>query len=147
MSLCKDCVTVPDADWRERAGLHDGCMAATTDLTDYYARRAHEYERIYAKPERQTDLAGLRLRLGELCNGRAVYEVACGTGYWTQTIATRARSVFATDINESVLDGSEHEVLKNFPDEHTLVRQLDSYAHSVRYEQSPYYWLVWGEVR
>ena len=45
-----------------------------TDLTDYYARRANEYERIYAKPERQTELNGLRLRLAELCAGRAVYE-------------------------------------------------------------------------
>ena len=26
-------------------------------LTDYYSRRAHEYERIYHKPEREADLA------------------------------------------------------------------------------------------
>ena len=33
-------------------------------LADYYAQRAAEYERIYAKPERQADLAALRDRIG-----------------------------------------------------------------------------------
>lgn len=217
-------------------------MSATTDLTDYYARRANEYERIYAKPERQTDLNGLRLRLAELCAGRAVYEVACGTGYWTQVIAPKARSVYATDLNEAVLaiartkayppqrvswavadafslpepphrcdaglaafwwshlrhdeidafvtgffarlgpgsrfilvdnryvegssspisrtdadgntyqrrrldDGSEHEVLKNFPGEGDLARQLAPHTRSVRWETCRHYWLAWGEVR
>lgn len=77
--------------------------AADDNLRDYYARRAGEYERIYAKPERQEDLARLRGILPTLLDGRDVLEIACGTGYWTQFVASRARSVLATDINDEVL--------------------------------------------
>lgn len=73
-------------------------------LVDYYARRAAEYERIYAKPERQADLAALRTRLGRLFAGRRVLELACGTGYWTDLIADRAAAVTALDLSEEVLD-------------------------------------------
>ena len=31
--------------------------APETDLAQYYALRAHEYEAVYAKPERQVDIA------------------------------------------------------------------------------------------
>ena len=73
-------------------------------LERYYARRAAEYERIYDKPERQHELEWLRHRVPELLRDRAVLEVACGTGYWTQFIARTARKVHACDINEAVLE-------------------------------------------
>ncbi len=79
-------------------------MTVSTDLVDYYAQRAAEYERIYAKPERQADLAVLKLRVAAALAGRRVYEVACGTGYWTQFYAGAATSVFACDYNEAVLE-------------------------------------------
>ena len=78
-------------------------MPANSEMTDYYARRAAEYDRIYLKPERQADLAALRVCIGELLRGRSVYEVACGTGYWTAVIAQTAARVFATDYNDEVL--------------------------------------------
>jgi demethylmenaquinone methyltransferase/2-methoxy-6-polyprenyl-1,4-benzoquinol methylase len=78
-------------------------MPANAELTDYYARRASEYDQIYLKPERQNDLARLRLRTCELLAGRSVYEVACGTGYWTALFASTAKQVYATDYNEEVL--------------------------------------------
>lgn len=74
-----------------------------TDLIEYYARRAAECERIYAKPERQADLARLRERLGGLLAGRRVLELACGTGWWTEAIASRAAEVTALDASEEVL--------------------------------------------
>lgn len=77
---------------------------ATPQLEAYYARRAREYERIYDKSSRQDELAWLRGRLPALFAGRRVLEVACGTGYWTQHIARRARHVTACDINEPVLE-------------------------------------------
>jgi len=72
-------------------------------LINYYRRRAHEYERIYQKPERQADLARLRDRVRRLLSGRRVLELACGTGYWTAAIADIVDSILATDASEEVL--------------------------------------------
>jgi len=72
-------------------------------LADYYAKRAAEYERIYAKPERQADLVALRARIGKIFAKKSVLELACGTGYWTEVIAGRAKQLTALDANEEVL--------------------------------------------
>lgn len=71
-------------------------------LADYYAKRAPEYERIYQRPERQADLRTLREKVTRIFAGRRVLEVACGTGWWTEVMASSARSVVATDINAEV---------------------------------------------
>jgi len=73
-------------------------------IETYYAKRAHEYERIYAKPERQDDLVTLRELVQKTFRGKRVLEVACGTGYWTEVLARSAASVTAVDINEEVLE-------------------------------------------
>src|SRR5262245_54587574 len=73
-------------------------------LREYYALRASEYERIYAKPERQDDLRRLERHVARLMADRDVLEIACGTGYWTRVIATSARSIVATDAGEEVLE-------------------------------------------
>jgi SAM-dependent methyltransferase len=72
-------------------------------LIDYYAKRANEYERIYEKPERQNDLAKLKGLYRKTFAGHTVFEIACGTGYWTQAISQTAKSITATDFNEEVL--------------------------------------------
>jgi len=72
-------------------------------LSAYYAARAGEYERIYSKPERQADLARLRQLIPSYFVDRAVLEIACGTGYWTQYIAPVARRITAIDINAETL--------------------------------------------
>lgn len=73
-------------------------------MVSYYAERASEYERIYQKPERQADLSRLRSFVESTFAGLDVFEVACGTGYWTEVVARGAASVLATDINEEVLE-------------------------------------------
>lgn len=95
------------------------------NLKNYYARRAHEYERIYDKPERQADLQHLRERIPSIFRGRDVLEVACGTGYWTQFVATQAASVLATDINEEVLALAR---LKPFPRDNVSFARIDIYS-------------------
>ena len=75
-----------------------------TDILDYYARRAGEYDRIYDKPDRQDDLRHLTALLTEWLGGRDVLEVACGTGYWTAALAPHAKSIWATDAVGEVLD-------------------------------------------
>ena len=78
-------------------------MSVESSMAGYYASRAKEYERIYQKPERQEDLRWLRDFVECGFAGVDVFEVACGTGYWTEVIAHSANSVIATDINEEVL--------------------------------------------
>lgn len=78
-------------------------MSLHSDLKAYYAQRAAEYERLYAKPERQPELAALRSWLAAELAGRTVMEIACGTGYWTAVIAPTAQAVWAGDCNEEVL--------------------------------------------
>ena len=73
-------------------------------LQTYYALRAAEYERIYAKPERQADLRVLEARIRKMLSGRKVLELACGTGYWTDVFAAQAMQVSALDVNEEVLE-------------------------------------------
>ncbi len=78
-------------------------MTHDAQLVDYYAKRAGEYERIYDKPERQNDLAILKALCAKTFAGQSVLEIACGTGYWTQSISQTAKSITATDVNEEVL--------------------------------------------
>ena len=68
-------------------------MSVQPELVDYYAKRAREYERVYDKPERQSDLARLHEIVPVMFAGRRVLEIACGTGYWTAPIASPVRSM------------------------------------------------------
>lgn len=77
---------------------------ASAELVDYYRRRAGEYEAIYAKPERQPDLALLRLHIPARLAQRRVLEVACGTGYWTALVARTAASIVAVDAAEEPMN-------------------------------------------
>ena len=90
----------------------------------YYADRAREYERIYAKPERQTDLRILEERIPAALSNRKVLEVACGTGYWTQHIARTARHVLATDLTEETLEIARSKYL---PEEKVRFAIADAY--------------------
>ena len=79
-------------------------MTVQTDMQAYYAQRAASYEEIYAKPERQADLAILHQRLRTMLASQRVLEIACGTGYWTADLAASAEHVLATDINPEVIE-------------------------------------------
>jgi demethylmenaquinone methyltransferase/2-methoxy-6-polyprenyl-1,4-benzoquinol methylase len=72
-------------------------------MAAYYARRAGEYERIYARPERQAELRALEAWLTSEFAGRQVFEIACGTGWWTPHGAREARRWLATDLNPETL--------------------------------------------
>lgn len=72
-------------------------------LGDYYAERAFEYDEVYRKPERQADLARLKQLLPPLVAGKRVLEIAAGTGYWTQVLATAAAAITATDLNAETI--------------------------------------------
>lgn len=78
-------------------------MNFSSDILEYYRARAREYEQVYEKPERQHDLARLHTLIPRELAGRQVLEIACGTGYWTRYIATRANSITACDLAPEVL--------------------------------------------
>lgn len=94
-------------------------------LVDYYRRRAAEYEAIYAKPERQADLAALRECVPARFAGARVLEVACGTGYWTALIAPRAASVVAVDLAGETLEIAR---AKPLPEGRVRFEIADAYA-------------------
>jgi demethylmenaquinone methyltransferase/2-methoxy-6-polyprenyl-1,4-benzoquinol methylase len=90
----------------------------------YYARRAREYESIYDKPERQADLARMRVDIPGLFVDREVLEIACGTGYWTPLIAAQADSVLAVDYNEETLEIAR---AKRYPRSNVRFESADAY--------------------
>jgi ubiquinone/menaquinone biosynthesis C-methylase UbiE len=94
------------------------------ELVDYYRRRAQEYEAIYAKPERQADLAWLRQYIPQRMAGRRALEVACGTGYWTVLVARSAASLVATDAGDEPMQ---------------IARAKDYGGHGVRFELADAY--------
>ena len=94
-------------------------------METYYARRAAEYEKIYAKPERQADLARLREDLPAMFEGERVLEIACGTGYWTPLIAARAEAVVALDYAEETLAIARS---KTYSKPNVEFQQGDAYA-------------------
>jgi len=100
-------------------------MSIEATMVSYYADRAKEYERIYQKPERQEDLRQLRSLIGREFSDATVYEVACGTGYWTEVLAGSAASVFATDINEEVLAVARS---KPIDSQRVTFQRADAYA-------------------
>ncbi len=96
-----------------------------TDLVEYYAKRAKEYELIYDKPERQADLLELKKLLKAAFSNEDVLELACGTGYWTQSIAETASSILATDINQQVIDVAKAKI---YPKNNVSFAIADSYS-------------------
>lgn len=94
-------------------------------LEKYYARRAAEYEKIFDKPERQADLARMRVDIPRLFVNQRVLEIACGTGYWTPLIAEQAESVLATDYNEEPLAIAKSKAYRRA---NVTFAQADAYA-------------------
>lgn len=75
-----------------------------SDMISYYKDRAKEYENVYGKPERQSDLLLATKILQDAFRNKDVFEIACGTGYWTEKISRTAKNILATDINDTVIE-------------------------------------------
>jgi ubiquinone/menaquinone biosynthesis C-methylase UbiE len=78
-------------------------MTTSEPMQAYYAARAAEYDRVYAKPERQADLRAIEEWLPSVFTGMSVLEVAVGTGYWTQFLAPVTRQVLGVDASLETL--------------------------------------------
>jgi demethylmenaquinone methyltransferase/2-methoxy-6-polyprenyl-1,4-benzoquinol methylase len=115
-----------------------------SDLINYYSNRAKEYEKIYAKPERQNDLLKATEILQSIFVDKDVLEIACGTGYWTERIAQTAKTILATDINESVIEVAKS---KTYPSAHVRLEVADLYqlSNGKKYE-SLFGGFIWSHI-
>ncbi len=93
-------------------------------MKSYYKARAPIYDRVYSYPERQKDLRFLEKYIAEQFSGLNVLEIAAGTGYWTQFIASRANSILATDAIVETLDQINTRPLSRF----VSVKVVDAYS-------------------
>ena len=73
-------------------------------MIDYYSARAREYDRVYEKPERQSELDKIKSWIGERFHQQEVLDLACGTGYWSQYLARNAKSLTGADLSLEVLE-------------------------------------------
>jgi ubiquinone/menaquinone biosynthesis C-methylase UbiE len=79
-------------------------VTTSESMKAYYAARAPEYDRVYAKPERQADLRAIERWLPSVFTRTSLIEVACGTGYWTQFLAPAATDIYAIDASPETLE-------------------------------------------
>jgi ubiquinone/menaquinone biosynthesis C-methylase UbiE len=83
----------------------DSADALVAEMQVYYARRAAQYDSSmgYDQPSVIRALEPVAEALRDEMRGRAVLEIACGPGFWTERVAGAAREIVASDYNESVL--------------------------------------------
>jgi demethylmenaquinone methyltransferase/2-methoxy-6-polyprenyl-1,4-benzoquinol methylase len=74
-----------------------------SEMVDDDAKRAQEDDRVYDFPPWQDDLRWLKARAPGFFAGRRVFEVACGTGFWTRYFAQSALEIYAIDGNDGTL--------------------------------------------
>ena len=79
-------------------------------MEHYYAARAAEYDTVYLKPERQSDLRAMEQWVAQRFAGASVLELACGTGYWTQFIARSAKRICALDAVAETVEIAKHRI-------------------------------------
>ncbi len=116
-----------------------------TDLVKYYKDRAKEYEKIYSKPERQEELITASKILQETFRGKSVFEIACGTGYWTEHIAKTAHAIIATDINETVLEIAKQ---KEYPLKNVKFEVVDIFNTTLtKKHESLFAGFIWSHIK
>jgi demethylmenaquinone methyltransferase/2-methoxy-6-polyprenyl-1,4-benzoquinol methylase len=97
----------------------------TEETTRYYAQQASNYERIHKQSFEQEGVQAIIKTLRDTFSGKRVYEVACGTGRWTQHIARVAKEVYAIDLNEEMLELSR---AREYPSDVVTFARADAYA-------------------
>ncbi|CAN5176191.1 hypothetical protein BH09PAT1_BH09PAT1_0940 [soil metagenome] len=80
--------------------------SVNANLTEYYSKRAQEYEAIYHRdiPIRLKEQDSIGKEIKKFFQKKYVLELACGTGYWTKYLLGSADKVLATDINVTMLE-------------------------------------------
>lgn len=93
--------------YRENVPYHDECMSYTDNLS---------MEKL---------LSPIIEKIEDDIIDKDILEIACGTGNWTQVLSKRARSVMATDINETYLIEAKR---KPYQKDNVVFRVADAYT-------------------
>ena len=97
------------------------------EMNAYYAHRAQwhdEYMSYTGIEDLERRMAPVIAKLEPYIEDRDIFEIACGTGHWTQVLAKRARTVVATDYNEEMLALTR---TKSYERHNVTVLQADAY--------------------
>lgn len=88
----------------------------------YYASSVQAADAAFARAERARDLNTVRDRVAERVAGHTVLELACGTGYWTEVLASTAEHVLATDVLDEMLERAKR---RGLPADKVDFRRVD----------------------
>jgi len=77
--------------------------SSESEMLEYYRSRAPLMQYAGLAPETERVLSSYAEYFSGALAERDVLEVACGTGFWTQKLARRARSIVATDAAPEML--------------------------------------------
>jgi len=96
-------------------------------MQEYYDRRAPVYDQSmqYDQPETVVRQKPVIDKLCHWMAGRTVLEIACGPGFWTTWVTQSAKSIVATDYNESTLVEARK---KEINQDRVNFRVADAYA-------------------
>ncbi len=96
------------------------------EMQEYYDLRAHLYDSSmgYDDLRKIEELQPVIERVLAIFGSRRVLEVACGPCFWTQFAARHAKSLVASDFNESTL---QEALKKELPWEKVQLIQADAY--------------------
>lgn len=74
-------------------------------LSEYYNKKAQEYEEVYHRQDktRLAEQTQVKQYIKESFINRYVLELACGTGYWTESLLTVAQKIVAIDQSPDML--------------------------------------------
>lgn len=118
-------------------------MPTDSDLIRYYKHRAPEYDKLYTRADRQDALREASEILKTIFSGKEVFEIACGTGYWTEQIAQTANSVLATDINDAMLAVAKTRTFSPAP---VVFENRDMYTPSAKKHESLFGGFIWSHI-
>ncbi len=113
------------------------------NMISYYAKRANEYEKIYQKPERKQDIKNAINFLKKEFVNKKVLEIACGTGFWTYYISESASYVYASDINNEVIDIARS---KSYPRNNVTFEKTDLYQKSNHKCDGIFGGFIWSHI-
>ncbi|MEO0896800.1 MAG: class I SAM-dependent methyltransferase [Bacteroidota bacterium] len=112
--------------------------------TEYYKKRAKEYDLVYQKPERQQDLKQIKAFLSTQFHQKKMVEIACGTGFWTHILAQHAAHIYASDINQEVIDIAQS---RHYPKQNVSFDTVDLYQLNGKGYQGLFGGFIWSHIK